>query len=55
MGIIAFYISISRYEERILAEVFGNDYLDYKKKSGMLFPKLRSHLVSDTISLTIIH
>ena len=41
--IIAFYISISRYEERILAKAFGNDYLEYKKKTGMLFPKLRSH------------
>jgi protein-S-isoprenylcysteine O-methyltransferase Ste14 len=41
--IIAFYITICRYEERILAEAFGNDYLEYKKKTGMLFPKLRSH------------
>ncbi len=41
--IIAFYIRISRYEERILAEAFENDYLEYKKKTGMLFPKLRSH------------
>jgi protein-S-isoprenylcysteine O-methyltransferase Ste14 len=41
--IIAFYIRISRYEERILAEAFGNDYLEYKKNTGMLFPKLRSH------------
>ena len=38
--ILAFYISISRYEERILTEAFGNDYLEYKKKTGMLFPKL---------------
>ncbi len=41
--IIAFYITICRYEERILAEAFGNDYLEYKKKTGMLFPKPRSH------------
>ena len=27
--IIAFYFAISRYEERILTEVFGNDYLEY--------------------------
>jgi len=39
--IIAFYIVICRYEERILAEAFGNDYLEYKKKTGMLFPKLK--------------
>jgi len=38
--IIGFYIYISRYEEGILAETFGNDYLEYKKKTGMLFPKL---------------
>ena len=38
--IIGFYIYISRYEERILAETFGDDYLKYKKKTGMLFPKL---------------
>ena len=41
--IVAFYIVICRYEERILTEEFGNDYLEYKKKTGMLFPKLRSH------------
>lgn len=38
--IIGFYIYISRYEEDILTEAFGNDYLEYKKKTGMLFPKL---------------
>ena len=37
--IIAFYITICRYEERILTEAFGNDYLEYKNKTGMLFPK----------------
>lgn len=40
--IVGFYITICRYEERILTEAFGNDYLEYKKKTGMLFPKLRS-------------
>ena len=40
--IIGFYIYICKYEERILAEAFGNDYLEYKKKTGMLFPKLKS-------------
>lgn len=43
MIIIGYYIAIGKYEERILAEEFGNDYLEYKKKTGMLFPKLRSH------------
>jgi protein-S-isoprenylcysteine O-methyltransferase Ste14 len=41
--IIAFYISICRYEESILTEAFGKDYLEYKKKTGMLVPKLRPH------------
>ena len=41
--IISFYIVICKYEERILAQEFGNNYLEYKKKTGMLFPKLRSH------------
>lgn len=38
--IVIFYILISRYEERLLEEEFGEDYLNYKKKVGMLFPKL---------------
>lgn len=38
--IIAFYFLISRYEEQILIEEFGDEYLKYKKKVGMLFPKL---------------
>lgn len=38
--IICFYILIARYEERILTKEFGEDYLKYKKKTGMLFPKL---------------
>ena len=39
--IIIFYILIARYEERILAEKFGEDYINYKKNVGMLFPKLK--------------
>lgn len=41
--IIGFYIVIGKYEERILTEAFGNDYLEYKRKTGMFFLKLRSH------------
>lgn len=40
--VIVFYILISRYEERVLTEAFGDDYLEYKRKTGMLFPKLFS-------------
>ena len=40
--IIGFYIVICKYEERILTEAFGNDYLEYKKKTGMLFLKPHS-------------
>jgi len=39
--IIGFYIYIAKYEERILSEEFGQDYLEYKKRTGMFFPKLR--------------
>jgi len=38
---LLFYILISRYEERILTEAFSAEYTSYKKKTGMLFPKLR--------------
>ena len=40
--IIAFYIYICKFEEKLLTEEFGDDYLKYKKKTGMLFPKFRS-------------
>jgi protein-S-isoprenylcysteine O-methyltransferase Ste14 len=39
--IIGFYIYIARYEEHILSEAFGEDYLEYKEKTGMLFPKFK--------------
>ena len=38
--IVAFYIFISRYEERILTEAFRDEYLNYKKEVGMLLPRL---------------
>lgn len=39
--IIAGYYLLSRYEERLLTEAFGQEYVNYKKKTGMLFPRLR--------------
>jgi protein-S-isoprenylcysteine O-methyltransferase Ste14 len=42
LPILGFYVYLCKYEERLLAEDFGNDYLEYKKKTGMLFPRLRS-------------
>jgi protein-S-isoprenylcysteine O-methyltransferase Ste14 len=40
--IIGFYRFISRYEERLLTERFGNEYREYIKKVPMFFPlKLR--------------
>jgi protein-S-isoprenylcysteine O-methyltransferase Ste14 len=36
--IILFYRFISRYEEILLTERFGDEYRDYKKKVPMLFP-----------------
>jgi len=38
--IMGFYIGIGRYEEHLFNEAFGIDYLEYKKKTGLLFPKL---------------
>ncbi len=38
--IAVFYFVISRYEERILTQAFGDAYQEYKKKTGMLFPRL---------------
>lgn len=40
--ILVFYILISRYEEKILTEEFGEEYTRYKKQTGMLFPHLFS-------------
>lgn len=36
--IISFYYFISKYEEKILVERFGEDYKNYKHNVGMLFP-----------------
>jgi protein-S-isoprenylcysteine O-methyltransferase Ste14 len=38
--ILAFYISIARFEEKILEKEFGKEYTDYKRKTRMLFPWL---------------
>jgi protein-S-isoprenylcysteine O-methyltransferase Ste14 len=38
--IVVFYYFISRYEERLLAEEFGEEYSAYRKRTGMMFPKL---------------
>ncbi len=29
-----------RYEERLMVEIFGNQYLEYQKKTGRFLPKL---------------
>jgi len=36
---IGFYVFICRYEEKVLIEKLGEDYLKYKKQVPMLFPK----------------
>lgn len=36
--IIAFYWFISRYEEKLLTQRFGDEYREYMKKVPMLFP-----------------
>ncbi len=36
--IVAFYVYISRYEEKLLTRRFGNEYREYMKKVPMLCP-----------------
>ena len=36
--IIVFYWYISRHEEKLLLDRFGDEYKDYKRKVPMLFP-----------------
>ena len=38
--IVLVYIFIARAEEQILTEAFGEKYTAYKKKTGMLFPRI---------------
>ena len=38
--IIIVYILLARYEERILTKEFGEGYTAYRKKTGMLFPRI---------------
>lgn len=39
--IVVFYMLISWYEERLLIQMFGQAYQDYKKRVPMLFPWLK--------------
>ncbi|MDD5427614.1 MAG: isoprenylcysteine carboxylmethyltransferase family protein [Candidatus Omnitrophica bacterium] len=32
---------VVRYEERLMIDIFGEAYLDYQKKTGRFFPRLR--------------
>jgi protein-S-isoprenylcysteine O-methyltransferase Ste14 len=36
---LPFYFYRSRKEEEMLIEEFGDEYLEYKQKTGALFPK----------------
>jgi len=38
--IIVFYIYISKYEEKMLIEKFGNTYMDYIREVPMLIPRI---------------
>ena len=38
--IIVFYIHISKYEEKMLVEKFGNAYIDYMREVPMLIPRI---------------
>lgn len=40
---ILFFIARAINEEQILTTIFGKQYLEYKKKTGMFFPRLFSY------------
>lgn len=40
--IFIFYNYIATYEEKRLEQIFGQDYIDYKKKVPKWLPRLRS-------------
>ena len=35
---------VVRYEERLMIEIFGDEYAEYQKRTGRFFPKLRFRL-----------
>ncbi len=39
--LVIIFIIVSFYEERNLIKVFGDEYRNYKKNTGMFFPKLK--------------
>ena len=39
--IVLFYCYIAKYEEKILIEKIGPEYLNYMKKTGFLIPKIK--------------
>jgi protein-S-isoprenylcysteine O-methyltransferase Ste14 len=39
-GMFIFYNHIASYEERLLEEKFGEEYREYKKKTGKWVPKI---------------
>jgi len=45
--IMVFYYFISRYEERLLLEKFGDAYADYMKKVPMFIPRLKKQNFHD--------
>ena len=40
-GMSIFMLVAIRYEERDLVDTFGEDYIGYRAKTGMLTPRLR--------------
>lgn len=38
--ILAFYVFISKHEEKLLYDKFGDDYLNYKKNVPLIFPRI---------------
>lgn len=42
VGIFIFYNYISSYEEKLLVSKFGDEYINYKRKTGKWMPRIRA-------------
>lgn len=43
--LIIFFIIVSFYEERNLIKTFGDEYNEYRKKTGMFIPKIKKNYI----------
>jgi protein-S-isoprenylcysteine O-methyltransferase Ste14 len=47
------YIRLAKKEEREMTAEFGREYIEYKRRTGMFFPKLRRQVKTHTIRTNI--